>query len=145
VSARPRNWIAVASAEHVQRGRDAGFMQVCHGKASPLRRVQPDDRVIYYSPTHTFGGRDKLQAFTAIGVVRRGDVYQADMGRGFQPFRRNVAWLPAQPAPIAPLLDRLELTAGKARWGGRFRFGLLAISAHDARCIATAMDAKLPG
>jgi len=66
VSASPRSWIAVASAEHVQRGRNAGFMQVCHGKVSPLRRVRPDDHVIYYSPTHTFGGRDKLQAFTAI-------------------------------------------------------------------------------
>jgi hypothetical protein len=26
-------------------------MQVCHGKAAPLRRVQPGDRVVYYSPT----------------------------------------------------------------------------------------------
>jgi hypothetical protein len=33
-----RNWIAVASAEHAQRGRSEGFMQVCHGKAAPLRR-----------------------------------------------------------------------------------------------------------
>ena len=43
-----RNWLAVASAEHVEIGRSAGFMQVCHGKASPLRRVQPGDRVVYY-------------------------------------------------------------------------------------------------
>jgi hypothetical protein len=26
-------WIAVASAEHVRRGRREGFMQVSHGKA----------------------------------------------------------------------------------------------------------------
>jgi hypothetical protein len=45
-----RNWLAVASAEHVEIGRSAGFMQVCHGKASPLRRVQPGDRVVDYSP-----------------------------------------------------------------------------------------------
>ena len=45
------NWIAVASAEHVRRGREGGFMQVCHGKAAPLRRIQPGDGVVYYSPT----------------------------------------------------------------------------------------------
>ena len=40
-----KNWIAVASAEHARRGRDAqlgaphalGFMQVGHGKLAPLR------------------------------------------------------------------------------------------------------------
>ena len=49
-----RNWLAVASAEHVEIGRDAGFMQVCHGKATPLRRVQPGDRVVYYSPNRIY-------------------------------------------------------------------------------------------
>lgn len=33
-----KSWIAVASAEHVRSGRSQGFMQVCHGKAAPLRR-----------------------------------------------------------------------------------------------------------
>jgi hypothetical protein len=42
-----RNWLAVASAEHVRIGRAEGFMQVCHGKAAPLRRLRPDDWVIY--------------------------------------------------------------------------------------------------
>ena len=32
-------WIAVASAEHVRRGRGDGFMQVTHGKAAPLKRL----------------------------------------------------------------------------------------------------------
>ena len=55
------NWVGVASAEHVRKGRVSGFMQVCHGKESPLRRLKPNDGVIYYSPTVTFGGKDKLQ------------------------------------------------------------------------------------
>ncbi|MDD5576645.1 MAG: EVE domain-containing protein, partial [Acidithiobacillus sp.] len=54
-----RNWVAVASAEHVRIGRAAGFMQVCHGKAAPLRRIKPGDRVAYYSPTVEFGGKNK--------------------------------------------------------------------------------------
>jgi hypothetical protein len=50
-----RNWLAVASAEHVRIGRAEGFMQVCHGKAVPLRRLRPDDWVIYYLPTDVSG------------------------------------------------------------------------------------------
>jgi hypothetical protein len=30
-------WIAVASAEHVRRGRTEGFTQVSHGKEAPVR------------------------------------------------------------------------------------------------------------
>ena len=100
-----RNWIAVAAAEHVQRGRAAGFMQVCHGKAAPLRRITPGDRAAYYSPTITFGGKDKLQAFTALCVVRPGAPYPFDMGNGFCPFRRDVTWLAAHETPILPLLE----------------------------------------
>ena len=71
-----RNWLAVASAEHVEIGRTAGFMQISHGKASPLRRVQPGDRVVYYSPnrtytpSHALRGKDKLQAFTVPMAVK---------------------------------------------------------------------------
>ena len=41
-----RNWLAVASAEHVDIGRNGGFMQVNQGKATPLRRIQPGDRIV---------------------------------------------------------------------------------------------------
>jgi hypothetical protein len=65
-----KSWIAVASAEHVRSGRAQGFMEVCHGKRAPLRRLKPNDWVVYYSPTVTFRGQDKLQSFTAIGQVK---------------------------------------------------------------------------
>ena len=78
------HWIAVASAEHVRRGRREGFMQVSHGKAAPLKRIKPGDRVVYYSPTVTLGGKDKLQAFTAIGTVKEGEPYVFDMGEWIQ-------------------------------------------------------------
>lgn len=134
-----RHWLAVASAEHVRRGRAAGFMQVCHGKAAPLRRLTPGDGVVYYSPTVTFGGTDRLQAFTALGIVAPGAPYPCDMGGGFHPYRRNVAWAEAEETPIRPLLDALELTAGRPNWGYQLRFGLLALSAHDFHVIAAAM------
>ncbi|EPX56382.1 hypothetical protein D187_007724 [Cystobacter fuscus DSM 2262] len=138
-----RDWIAVASAEHVLRGREAGFMQVCHGKAAPLRRLQPGDRVIYYSPTVSFQGKDRLQAFTALGLVKAGEPYVFDMGGGFRPFRRDVTWLPARTAPIQPLLESLDFSAGRRNWGYQLRFGLFSISEHDLRLIARAMGVRL--
>ena len=144
MSDQAQNWIAVASAEHVQRGHSEGFMQVCHGKAAPLRRVKPGSCVVYYSPTETFGGCDRLQAFTALGVVRDVDAYQVDMGGGFHPFRRDIDWIVSWPAPIKPLLDRLELTRGQRNWGQKLRFGLVSISAQDMGVIAEAMEARAP-
>lgn len=135
------SWIAIASAEHVARGRAAGFMQVCHGKAAPLRRIRPGDRVAYYSPTVTFGAKDPCRAFTAVGEVADGEPYPFDMGGGFVPWRRNVRWLAAEPAPILPLLPYLDLTRGLRNWGARFRFGLVAVSDHDMALIAGAMRA----
>lgn len=120
-------------------------MQICHGKAAPLRRIQAGDRVAYYAPTVTMGGTDRLQAFVSIGVVLPGDAYAFDMGDGFVPFRKDVAYLPAQEAPIAPLLDELEFVDDRQRWGSKLRFGLFAISDHDMRLIAQAMGAPLAG
>jgi hypothetical protein len=136
-----KNWIAVASAEHVRRGRSEGFMQVNHGKAGPLKRIRPGDRIVYYSPTEQFQSKIPLRAFTAIGVVKDREPYQGDMGGGFQPFRRDVQWLLAVEAPIAPLLERLAFSAGKRNWGYQLRFGLFEVSEHDLQCIATAMEA----
>jgi hypothetical protein len=141
-----KNWLAVASADHVAVGRTAGFMQVCHGKVSPLKRVQPGDRIVYYSPnqhysaSHAQRGKDRLQAFTAIGTVKEGKPYQADMGGGFQPFRRDVTWHEAEPVSLARLLQKLALTQEK-NWGYRLRQGLMEISDADMTTIAEAMFA----
>lgn len=146
-----RNWIAVASAEHARRGRDqahsaggpAGFMQVCHGRRAPLCRVAPGDRIAYYAPALTMGGKDGLQSFVSIGTVLPGVPYAVDLGAGFVPYRRDVHYLPARDAPIAPLLDALDFVEDRQRWGARFRFGLFEVSTHDMRLVAQAMDAPL--
>lgn len=135
----PKSWIAVASANHVAIGRAEGFAQVNHGKAGPLRRMRPGDRVIYYAPVRTYGGRDRLQAFVAHGRIAAGEVYQGVMGGGFTPWRRDVVWDAASEVPIAPLLDRLSFTAGRQNWGQPFRWGLFEIPEADARSIAEAM------
>lgn len=116
-------------------------MQVNHGKAAPLKRIKPGDRVIYYSPSEVMRVADGLQSFTAIGTVRQGEPYQGEMGGGFTPFRRDVAWQPAHDAPIRPLLDRLEFTAGKPNWGAPFRYGLVEIGDADFTLIERTMTA----
>jgi EVE domain len=138
-----KHWIVVASAAHVRRGRDAGFIQAGHGKRAPLARFEPGDGVVCYSPTETLGGKDRLQAFTSIGKIKDDNIYQVDMGEGFQPFRRDVTYRDAQPAPIAPLLDLLDLTKGNRHWGARFRFGVLEITRADYERIAVAMHAEI--
>ena len=146
-SAPRGNWIAVACADHARRGcaePGAGFMQVCHGKAAPLRRMKAGDRVAYYAPTVSMGGSDRLQAFVSVGLVKPGDPYAFDMGGGFVPFRRGVDYVPAREARIAPLLDHFDFVQDRARWGYALRFGLVAITEHDMRLIAHAMGAD-PG
>lgn len=132
-------WLAIASADDVQHGRAEGFMQVCHGKSAPLRRLRQGDGVIYYSPAMIMGGKDRLQSFTAQGVISNDTVYQVDMGQGFLPYRRDVQWNDTMIISIRPLLDRLELTRGKTNWAYPFRFGLLELSEHDFKLIAEAM------
>jgi hypothetical protein len=144
-----RNWLAVASADHVALGRAGGFMQVCHGTAAPLRRIQPGDRVVYYSPTHRYSpshaarDKDRLQSFTALGTVMAGAPYRADInsseaGEGFLPYRRDVLWHEAGSVPLSLLKEELAFTQ-EANWGYRLRRGLVELSDADLTIIAEAM------
>jgi hypothetical protein len=139
-----RNWIAVASAQHARLGRDhrpLGFMQVGHGKGAPLKRLKAGDRVAYYSPAEIYGGSDKLQSFVSIGVVADRDPYPFDVGEGFVPWRRDVVYVKAGEAPIAPLLEELDFVEDRQRWGYKFRFGLFEVGDADMARIARAMAA----
>jgi hypothetical protein len=138
-----KNWITVASADHVSLGKAQGFMQVCHGKPAPLKRIQAGDRVVYYSPTQKMGSGPSLRAFTAFGIVQAGEVYQVEMYPNFHPFRRNVMWLETQLCSIYSLLEELEFSKNKSNWAYPLRFGLVEISAHDMEKIAAAMQALL--
>ena len=139
-----RNWLAVAAADHVAIGRGAGFMQVCHGKAAPLQRIQPGDRIVYYSPnsryspSHAVREKDRLQSFTAIGTVKAGNPYRVDTDALFRPFRRDVHWHEACPTALALLREDLEFAREK-NWGYRLRSGLIEISDRDMAKIAEAM------
>jgi hypothetical protein len=138
--AKRGNWIAVACAEHVRRGVALGIMQVCHGRAAPLRRIRPGDRVAYYSPRERMRDGAKVAAFTALGVVGDDPIEQVDMGSGFCPFRRAVKYFAAEPAPIAPLLGVPGFAFAGRGWGAKLRFGLVGIDAASMDMIAAAMQ-----
>jgi EVE domain len=139
-----RYWIGVASRDHVKAGEAGGFCQLNHGKSSPLRRMRPGDRIVYYSPRTEMRGGDTVQAFTAIGAIAEGEPYAGDMGGGFVAMRRDVTFFRSHDAPIKPLLDGLSLTSGRKSWGAAFRFGMVEITADDYALIARAMGADDP-
>ncbi|UFH50199.1 EVE domain-containing protein [Pseudomonas sp. KNUC1026] len=135
-----RYWCGVVSREHIKRGEQGGFCQVCHGKRSPLARMAPGDYIVFYSPVHEFKGVRKCQAFTALGRVVDDRTYQFEMAPDFKPFRRDVEYYATRDASIYPLLEQLEFTQGNRNWGYRFRFGHFEISQQDFESIATAMN-----
>lgn len=132
-------WIGVASRDHVRIGMAGGFCQLGHGVVAGLRRLEPGDWLVYYSPRSALEGGTPVQAFTALGRVRDEPPYQATLPSGASPWRRAVDFLPGHEAPIRPLLDRLSLTAGNPRWGIHFRRSLLAVGMPDFLAIADAM------
>jgi hypothetical protein len=132
-------WVAVASREHVRRGINGGFCQVCHGKGGPLKQMTADDWIVYYSPTEQFGEKGPCRRFTAIGRVKPREPYQFQMSEDFIPWRRDIDFVAAQEAPIEPLIDSLEFIQNKQRWGFPFRRGCFSVSKRDFLLIAASM------
>jgi predicted RNA-binding protein len=134
-----RYWIGVASHEHVRRGIQGGFAQVCHGKIGTLKDMSEGDWLIYYSPTYSFGGKDVCRCFTAIGIVDKGEPYTFEMSKDFAPWRRNVRFLKSKEVLIEPLLENLSFIKDKKKWGFSFRRGSFEIPSHDFERIAKCM------
>lgn len=136
-------WIGVVSRSHVLRGVTGGFAQRNHGKQAPLKRMKAGDGLVYYSPRESYPDGAPLQAFTALGFIRTGEVYEHDMTPdgvpGFVPWRIDVDYRPAQAVPIKPLVAQLDFITDKTHWGAVFRFGQLRISEADFSRIAGAM------
>ena len=117
-----RFWIGVASWDHVNVGVKGAFIQLNHGKKAPLRRLKAGDGVIMYSPRTAYPDGEPLQAFTAIGTVVTGDVYQVELTPDFKPHRVDVQFVPSKEAQIKPLVGHYR-SSRVNRWGAAFRFG----------------------
>ena len=135
-------WIGVVAREHVRLGVKGGFIQLGHGKKAPLQRLRAGDALVMYSPRTAYPDGEPLQAFTAIGVVSTGEVYQVQMTKDFKPYRVDVKFIKAKEAPIKPLIDALSFIKSKTHWGATFRFGHLKIPAEDFKLIAKAMGVE---
>ena len=143
------HWIGVVSRSHVLRGVEGGFAQMNHGKQAPLQRMKAGDGLIYYSPREDYPDGAPLQAFTALGFIRTGEVYAYDMTAdgvpGFVPRRIDVDYVDTQITSIRPLIAQLDFIKDKTHWGAAFRFGQVKIGEVDFRCIAHAMGYLLRG
>lgn len=137
-----RYWIIVASKDHVKTGITEGIAQACHGKATPLKRMKPNDQVIFYSSKLFFDKPDKCQEFTAIGQVADDEIYQFQMTTEFCPFRRKVDFFESYCISILPLIDDLRFILNKKSWGYPFRFGFFEINKYDFDLISTQMLSK---
>lgn len=135
-------WIIVASKDHVRTGIEQGVAQACHGKSSPLKRMQKDDFVIYYSGKQSFEKPEKCQKFTAIGRVKDEEVYPFQMTADFRPFRRNIEFYDSKEVSILPLIEALDFIPNKKNWGYTFRFGLLEVKKKDFELISSRMLGK---
>lgn len=72
-----KHWLAVISLEHANMAASSGFLQVCHGKAAPLRRTSAGDEFFIYSPKTGMGTgelvellRERLAEFCCSTFLR---------------------------------------------------------------------------
>jgi EVE domain len=143
VTGTRRFWIGVASRDHVNVGVNGGFIQLNHGKRSAVRRLKAGDGVIMYSPRTTYPDGEPLQAFTAIGRVLTGNIYQVEVTPDFKPHRIDVQFVRSKETPIKPLIERLSFIKLKSHWGAAFRFGHVEVLGCDFALIAERMGAAI--
>ena len=135
-------WIGVVSRSHVEIAVEGGFIQLNHGKKAPLQRLHAGDGLILYSPRTAYPAGEILQAFTAMGEVISGEIYQVEMTPDFKPYRVDVKFFECRETPIRPLIDKLSFIKNKSRWGAAFRFGQVKIPAQDFNLIAKTMGCE---
>ena len=137
------HWIGVVSRSHIEIGVRGGFMQLNHGKRAPVQRLKAGDYIAVYSPRIDYPDGEPLQAFTAIGRVKTGEVYQVTVSDDFKPYRVDVAFFRCQPAPIRPLIATLSFIKNKKSWGAAFKFGQLKVPREDFLQVSDAMGVDL--
>lgn len=134
-------WIGVVSRAHVEIGVKGGFIQLNHGKKASVHRLKAGDRLVIYSPRTSHPDGEPLQAFTAAGTIKTGEVYQVEMSPDFKPYRVDVQFVKCREAPIKPMIEALSFIKSKTHWGAAFRFGYLKVPADDFALIARNMGA----
>lgn len=134
-----RYWIATISKEHAQLAIKGSFIQVCHGKEAPLKRMKKDDYILIYSSKIKMMEKEKYQMFTALGKVSDDCVYPFQMTEQFKPFRRNIEFLKFNEVSILSMIENLEFITDKKHWGYPFRYVFFEINENDFNFITSKM------
>jgi len=139
---KPVYWLTVASRDHVLAGKEKSFVQVSHGKPTPLEKMKVGDWIVYYSPKLKYNGSKACQRFTAIARISGEDVFQVSMSENFKPFRRKAEFLEGiHETEVRPLIPELDFVKDKEHWGLAFRNGFRQISKKDFVLICQKMSA----
>jgi len=126
-----KHWIAVISLEHAQIAVASGFLQVCHGKATPLKATRADDEFFIYCPKTKMKDGKSIKQIAFRGHFNDGEIYQVEQLSGFRPWRKNVDFDTQFQAVVLSSIADMELTRNP-HWGMLARRGFFEISAHDA-------------
>jgi len=126
-----KHWMAVISLEHAHIAAASGFLQVCHGKAAPLKATRAGDEFFIYCPkTHMKDG-EALRQVVFRGHFKDDRVYQVEQFPGFHPWRKDVRFDTSFQAVALLSIAGLELTRNP-HWGMLARRGFFELSAADA-------------
>lgn len=128
------HWIAVISRAHSRIAAASGFLQVCHGKAGPLRRTRAGDEVFIYRPREGMGAGEVLKRVEFRCIFDDDRIYSVEQAPGFTPFRKDVSFDEGFQGLAIHYVAGLELTADP-HWGMLARRGFFDISAHDAQLL----------
>ena len=131
-------WVGVVSRSHVKIGVKGGFIQLNHGKKAPLERLKAGDMLAMYSPRESYPDGPVLQAFTAIGTIKSGKVYQVEMSPEFQPSALTSSFRAPGKLRSSHSSNGFP-SSSKTHWGGAFRFGYVKVPEADFARIADAM------
>ena len=138
-------WVCVVSKKHGMIGVEKGIIQVCHGKAAPLKRMKKQDKILLYShnllfqPSSEEKKNNAYQKFIAVGEIITGEAYQFKMSETFIPFRMDVKYYPCKEIEIKPLITNLSFIKNKINWGVLFKFGHFEIPQQDFQLIYNLM------
>lgn len=148
-----RYWIGLAERDSVHAAVTNGVCLFSGGKASPVRKLEPGDGVLYYSPRESMDGA-ALECFTAVGKVTddtpwtqnwtqlcTGGPFLTRRSGADKTWVRKCAYDAVGEVSVRPLLNLLSFVAQPRHWGKTFRRGQLEICADDFARIADRLRA----
>ena len=133
-------YLGIAERVHARACTEAGVCVLGLKGPAGVRKLNPGDKVIYYSPKTEPEG-DVLRAFTAIGEVTGEGEYERQFDGASQPmWVRDVAWeSDVTEVSIYDLLENLSWIKKPKNWGFYMRGAYREIPMQDYSRIAGAM------